>query len=176
MELTTPRLVIREFRPDDYTSTHAYGSDAEVTRHMIFGPNSEQETRAFLERVMASQAKHPRATYDLAVNLREGGGHIGSVALQLSKAEQAELGYVLHKAHWGHGYAAEAARALVNFGFRELGLHRVFARCNILNKGSARVMEKLGMRREGTHMKSDKVKGIWRDEYLYAILAEEWTS
>lgn len=175
MELTTPRLVLREFRLDDFATTHAYGADVEVTRHMIFGPNSEDETRAFLERTVTGQALLPRISYDLAVVLKDRDVHVGSVALHMA-GEQAELGYVFGKAVWGQGFATEAARALVSYGFRELHLHRVFARCDVQNPASARVMAKLGMRHEGTFLGSCKVKGAWRDELRYAILAKEWTS
>lgn len=173
MELETPRLLIREFGPDDFATTHAYGADEEVTRHMLFGPNTEQETRAFLERTVTGQALRPRVAYDLAVVLKERGSHIGGVGLHLA-GEQAELGYLFGKPFWGRGYATEAARAIVTFGFRELHLHRVFARCDVRNPASAGVMVNLGMRHEGTFLKAARLKGAWRDELRYAILEEEW--
>ncbi len=173
MELATPRLLLREFTVADFATTHAYGSDVEVTRHTIFGPSTEDETRAFLERTVAGQAHRPRLTYDLAIVRKEGGVHIGSVALHLED-EQASLGYVLAKPFWHQGYAPEAAGALVGYGFCELKLHRIFALCDVDNPASARVMAKLGMRHEGTFLKAGRMKGEWRDELRYAILATEW--
>lgn len=175
MELTTARLLLREYRTEDFVTAHAYARDPEVTRHTIFGPNSEEETRAFLQLMVASQAERPRTSYELAVALKDGGLQIGGIGLRVH-GEQADLGYVFGKPHWGRGYATEAARALVGFGFQELRLHRIYATCNVDNPASARVMQKVGMRHEGTFLKSAQKKGTWWDTLLYAILADEWTS
>lgn len=172
MELHTARLLLREFRLEDFATTHAYAADVETTRHTLFGPNTEQDTRDFLVRMAAAQAESPRATYDLAVTLRESGVHIGTAGLRV-RGPLGDVGYVFHKDHWSKGYATEAARALLEFGFRELKLHRVIATCDIANPASARVMEKLGMRREGHLRKNSLMKGTWRDSWLYAILEEE---
>ena len=86
-----------------------------------------------------------------------------------------EIGWVFHPGWHGRGYATEAARALLDYGFRELGLHRIIATCQPENPASYRVMEKIGMRREG-HFRKCIYRGgeTWWDEYFYAILAEEW--
>ncbi len=68
----------------------------------------------------------------------------------------------------------EAARAIVETAFTTLGLHRVFATCDVRNTGSYKVMEKLSMRREGTLLKNHEVRGRWRDTHVYALLAQEW--
>jgi RimJ/RimL family protein N-acetyltransferase len=68
----------------------------------------------------------------------------------------------------------EAARAVLRFGFTELKLHRIFATCRPANIGSARVLEKLGMQREGHFRQHRWMKGAWHDSYLYAILDHEW--
>jgi len=173
MELTTARLVLREYRADDVATTHAYGGDPDVTRHTIFGPNSEDETRQFLNRMLAAQTERPRTSFELAVELKDGKRHIGGIGLRV-RGEQAELGYVFGKTDWGRGYASEAATALVGFGFADLKLHRIYALCDADNPASARVMRKIGMRHEGTFLKAGLMKGQWRDELRYAILAEEW--
>jgi len=71
-------------------------------------------------------------------------------------------------------YATEAARALLTFGFGQLRLHRIFATCDPANTASARVLEKIGMQREGLLREHEWVKGRWRDSFLYAILDHEW--
>jgi ribosomal-protein-alanine N-acetyltransferase len=174
VELSTTRLRLREFRPEDFATTHAYASDPEVTKHMVFGPNSEVETRAFLQRVIAQQTAQPRPGYELAVELRENGRHVGGVGFRAGKRN--DMGYIFHREVWGRGYATEAARAVLEFGFRELKLHRIIAECDVRNTGSARVMEKLGMRREGCFLKDTFTRGAWRDSYLYAILDTEWSA
>lgn len=172
MELLTPRLRLREFRLDDFATTHVYGSDPEVTKYMTFGPNSEAETRVFLDRVIAQQAEQPRPGYELAVELRETGEHVGGIGFRAGK--RADFGYVFRREAWGKGYATEGARAILTFGFGELKMHRIIATCDVRNVASAHVLEKLGMRREGHFLKDAFMRGSWRDSYLYAILEEEW--
>jgi len=174
--LTTPRLILREFREDDLGDLHAYGSDPEVTRFMTWGPNTPGESRQFLDRKLTEQAVWPRPGVSLAAELIAERSVIGALELRLVDAvhRTAELGYSFARAHWGHGYGAEAAGALIRHGFETLGLHRIVATCDIRNTGSWRVMEKLGMRREALLRKDKRVRRRWRDTYLYAILASDW--
>jgi ribosomal-protein-alanine N-acetyltransferase len=86
----------------------------------------------------------------------------------------ADIGYVLNRKYWGHGYMTESACTILDVAFKQLKLHRVWATCDTRNRSSYRVMERLGMRREGLFVKDAMEKGEWRDTYLYAILAEEW--
>ena len=83
-------------------------------------------------------------------------------------------GYCLNRDYWGHGYATEAAQAVISFGFEQLGLHRIFAICDPCNVASWRVLARAGMRREGHLLEDRWQKGQWRDSYLYAILEREW--
>jgi RimJ/RimL family protein N-acetyltransferase len=87
---------------------------------------------------------------------------------------QGEVGFVITPAHQGHGYAAEAATALLALAFHDLGLHRVIGRCDPRNTASARVMERMGMRREAHFVQNEIFKGEWSDEYVYAMLATEF--
>lgn len=85
-----------------------------------------------------------------------------------------EIGWVFHPAYHGQGYATEAARALLHYGFEELQSHRIIATCQPENSASYRVMEKIGMRREGHFRKCIyRQDNLWWDEYFYAILEEE---
>ena len=101
---------------------------------------------------------------------------IGGCRIEIRSAANGsgDLGYVLDRRHWGHGYTTEATRALVAFGFGHLALHRIWATCDVDNHASARVLEKLGMRREGRPRQSVRRRGEWRDSYLYATLQPEW--
>ena len=87
---------------------------------------------------------------------------------------RAEVGYVLNRRYWGQGYMAEAVRAIVDFGFRELGMNRIQARCDVPNIGSARVMEKVGMTFEGVLRQQLFEKGTFHDIKIYSILRSEW--
>jgi RimJ/RimL family protein N-acetyltransferase len=86
------------------------------------------------------------------------------------------LGYCFARSAWGKGYATEAARLIISHGFHSLGIHRIWARCDSENEASLRVLEKLGMRREGLAKHDCQIRGEWRNTYLYAVLVDEWES
>src|SRR5579863_2376716 len=174
--IVTERLSLREFRAEDESGVHEYASDPEVVRLMIWGPNAPEATRAYLHGVLKEQEQWPRNSVGLAIELKSEHRVIGSIGLRIKNEvnRSADIGYVLARRYWGNGYMAEAGRAVLDVAFREVKLHRVWATCDVRNRASYRVMEKLGMRREGHFRKDAMEKGEWRDSYLYAILAEEW--
>lgn len=175
MELITPRLSLREFHADDHAAVHAFAGDAEVTRYTDWGPNSPADTAAFLAAVVRDALDVPRSRFGLAVVLREDGVLIGSVELRVTGETdgRAELGFVLGRPWWGRGYAGEATGALLRFGFGELGLHKISATCDPDNAASARVLTKVGMRREGHLHDHLRLHGQWRDRLLYAALSTQ---
>lgn len=176
LPLETPRLRLREFRPEDFDAVHLYGSDPEVARYMPWGPNTPADTQMAIQRSLTQPATWPRLDLGLAIESRREGVVIGSIALHLRDANNltAEFGYCLRRDHWGQGVVTEAAQRLLSLGFETFGLHRIIATCDVRNTGSYRVMEKLGMRREGRLLQDRRIKGEWRDTYLYALLRSEW--
>jgi ribosomal-protein-alanine N-acetyltransferase len=176
--LRTERLVLREFRATDLDDIQAYAGDREVTRFLDWGPNTPEQTREFLAGAIAGQAAWPRFEFGFALDHLPSGRMIGSASLRLVDAPNrtVEVGYCLNRDFWGQGLMPEAARALAQAAFGRLGLHRLVATCDARNVGSSRVMEKLGMRREGLFRTDRQIKGAWRDTFIYAILAEEWTA
>jgi ribosomal-protein-alanine N-acetyltransferase len=176
--IRTERLRLREFTPEDFDDVHAYASDPEVARFMEWGPNTPEETEAYMARTLAAQEQWPRDGVNLAVEHIADARVIGSIRLEVTDRPNltGDFGYSFARGYWRQGYATEATRAVVEVGFRTLGLHRVFAECDVDNHGSWGVMRKLGMRREAHVRQGKLVKGAWRDRYLYAILADEWIS
>lgn len=176
LPIETPRLVLRDFRAADLEAVHAYASRDEVARYLIWGPNTPAQSREAIEGFLEDQRRRPRTHYDVGMVLKLQGALIGGVGLRISDWENrtGDVGYVVHPDYWGYGLAEEAARALIEAGFTQLGLRRIVAFCDQRNKASARVMERLGMRREGAFRQSKLIQGEWRDEYLYAVLAEEF--
>jgi RimJ/RimL family protein N-acetyltransferase len=173
MELTLPRLRLREWRQADWRAAHAYAADPEVVRYLDWGPNTEDDTRAFLREVQRARRRRPRTRYDLAVTLASTGAVIGGCRLWIESAPHREgsIGYSLARAAWGQGYATELAAGLLRLGFETLGLHRIHAIAEPENAASARVLEKVGMQREG-HLRHHRyAKGRWRDSVLYAAVA-----
>lgn len=174
--IPTERLILRDFNKTDWRAVHVYASDPEVVRYMDWGPNTETETKDFIRRSIASQKEKPRKNYLLAIVLKAEDRLIGSCGLHVTNPNHQEgwVGYCLNRHFWRQGYATETVKALLGFGFRQLGLHRIFATCDPANVGSARVLEKASMQREGRLREHKWAKGGWRDSWLYAILEGEW--
>ncbi|MGA3191879.1 MAG: GNAT family N-acetyltransferase [Candidatus Bathyarchaeia archaeon] len=119
----------------DWQSVHRYASDPEVVRYMSWGPNTEEETKGFIQRALAGQNERPRRNYTLAIVVRNENELIGSCSICVSNLDNREgwIGYCLNRCFWGKGYATETANALVDFGFDKLNLHRIFATCDPAN-------------------------------------------
>jgi RimJ/RimL family protein N-acetyltransferase len=174
MILETNRLIIRDFIPEDLEDVHIYASDPLVVEHMIWGPNSKEDTQSFIDRVIEMQKQVPRQDFELAVVIKASNRLAGGCGIHLCGQSQGEIGYCFNPLFWGNGFATEAARALVEFGFREHGLHRIYATCRPDNIGSAKVMKNIGMIYEG-HIRGHMFhKGKWHDSYQYSILENEY--
>ncbi len=120
IELVGQRLILREFTPDDWPAVHVYGSDPEVVCFQLWGPNDEEQIRAFVRMAMAERTGAKRTTCNLAIVLKDENLLIGGCHLQLDAktARQGDFGYCLRRSHWGHGYASEASRAAARFRLR----------------------------------------------------------
>jgi RimJ/RimL family protein N-acetyltransferase len=172
----TKRLKLRDFEKEDWKAVHDYASDPEVVRYVDFGPNTEEESKNFVQRALAQQKEQPRNSFSLAIVLEAENALIGGCGIYVSNPSNREgyIGYVLNRNFWRRGYATETAQELLEFGFNQLKLHRIFATCDAENVASARVLEKIGMQQEGHFRENGWVKGRWRDSLLCAILDHEW--
>ena len=144
MQITTPRLTLRPADLSMLASTHAYAGDLENTRFMMFLPYATvEETAEMLRGAEAEWQKDQPERYEFAIFLED--AHIGGITLYMQEDRTvAELGWVLHKAHWRRGYVTEAALAVMDFA-RSIGVTRIFACCDSENVASYKAMEKLGM-------------------------------
>jgi len=176
MELITERLILREFRDDDWPAVLAYQRDPLYLRYTHWPDRTPGAVRAFVQSFMAQQRERPRTRFQLAITLRSSEQLIGNCGIRMEspEAREAEIGYELAPEHWGHGYATEAARAIVRFGFTELNLHRISSWCVADNIGSVRVLEKLGLHAEGRLREKEYFKGRWWDTLLFGVLEDEW--
>ncbi|SRR5579885_1936803 len=172
----TSHLMLREFVPEDWPTVLAYQTEPAYLRYNPWAERAAEDVRAFVQRFIDWQREEPRYRYQLAIILQETGELIGNCGLRLERpgALEGDIGYELAPWQWGKGYATEAARSMVAFGFEELRLHRIWAGCIAENVGSSRVMEKLGMRREAHFRDKEWFKGRWWDTYIYAMLEQEW--
>ncbi|MBO0829035.1 MAG: GNAT family N-acetyltransferase [Streptosporangiales bacterium] len=175
--LCTERLDLRPFEPADLDAVHAIFSSPDVVRYLYEEPRDEEGARILLARKRRRRALVDSGdALSLAVVERATGAVAGDVTFMWRSEEhrQAEIGYVLDPAFHGRGYATEASAELLRFGFEEVGVHRISGRLDGRNAASARVLERLGMRREAHLVQNEWVKGEWTDELVYAILADEW--
>lgn len=168
--IETARLHIRRLEQADWRAVHAYTSDPAVMEWIPEGCFSEAQAQAF---IVENQGENRRA---YAVIRSHDHAFVGHMFFHLWFAPQTyEVGWVLHPAFHGQGYATEAAHALLRYGFETLRLHRIIATCQPENVASYRVMGKLGMRREGFFQKCIyRGNDAWWSEYFYAMLAKEW--
>lgn len=176
MELTTKRLMLRPYRASDYPAIRAIDADELVQQMRGAGPITEQQSREWFEYLLGTATEELRTRYQFGIARAVDAPLIGFCKLVITNVEwrEAEIGYALSRAAWGHGYATEAANALLGFGFDTLRLHRITAGCWANNVASARVMEKIGMRREAHFQQSAWILGSWQDVFQYAILEDEW--
>lgn len=181
MQLETPRLLLRDFRPDDAPALAACRADERYWRYYDRVDDVEANAREHVELFVRWQSEAPRTHFQLAIVLKHNDALIGDCGLrqheQVSYGTpnrlEADIGDELDPRHWRNGYATEAVRALLGYGFDTLNLHRVWAYCLAENEASWRLMERLGMRREGVLRANVRLQGRWADTYLYGLLAED---
>jgi ribosomal-protein-alanine N-acetyltransferase len=175
LSLNTQRLQIRDITETDWQQISEYSGDPDVYRYMLFGPHTLEQTKDFVKRAITHQSDEPRLDYIFAKIEYHSGKIVGNCWIHVTSVNNREgrIGYSLNKAYWKNGYGTETAKALIEFGFAKLRLHRIYATCDPANVGSKRILEKIGMKYEG-HLKEHKwTKGRWRDSLLYAILESD---
>jgi len=176
--LETTRLRLRHFRDADLALFMAYRNDPEVARYQGWKGISEPEAHAFLQEEKEVQPGVRGHWFQIAIELKETGLLVGDCALKIEEHDerQAEIGYTLSRAYQGRGIASEAVSCVLEYPFVTLGLHRVIAITACENAASVALLERLVLRREGHFRQNVWLKGKWRDEFLYAMLQEEWRS
>lgn len=175
MVLETPRLLLREFREEDWRASNRFEADPEVMRYQLNNVRNGTESLHYILQILEEAQEEPRVVYDLAIVEKKSHQLIGRIGIRIEyDAEEASLWYLLNRAYWRKGYTSEAALAMLRFGFEDLHLHRIWADCDPRNTGSYKVMEKIGMRREAHFRQNIMIKDEWCDSYVYAILEDEW--
>lgn len=167
-------VALREFRADDAAASLSVVGDERVTRWLSFDNRDLKAATEMIEAAVAHAQDVPRREYYLAVTLPGNEELIGFARLALDGVKAGKLGYAIRADQWGHGYATDAARTLIEFGFKELDLHRISAAIGPDNTASIAVVQRLGMRYEGRIRHHVFTNGAWRDSLLYSVLADEW--
>jgi RimJ/RimL family protein N-acetyltransferase len=175
--IVTARLRLRPLVMSDLDALLEYRGDPEVCRYLPFEPMSAEVLTGRLKGDFARTAITSEGdALTLGAELSATARLVGDVVLFLRSDEFSggELGYAFNPAFGGQGYATEASAAMLALAFEGLGLHRVVARLDGRNLSSARLAQRLGMRKEAHLVKNEIFKGEWSDEVIYAMLADEW--
>jgi RimJ/RimL family protein N-acetyltransferase len=174
--LETQRLLLRPLALHDASAVQRLAGTREVadTTISIPHPYSEQQAWQWIAGLPDLLARGKGVVF--ALQLKRDGLLTGTIGLRDIDPEhsQAELGFWLGVEYWRQGYATEAARAVVTFGFRELGLNRIYAYYMVRNPASGRVLAKIGMQQEGLLRQRVRKWGVFEDVVLMALLRQEW--
>src|SRR3954465_5730959 len=177
--LKTDRLNIRELELKDIDNVHQLHSLPETDEFNTLGiPVTIQITEKILSEWMNEQNKQPRNSYVFGIDLKDDEIFIGIIALNLGKQnyKTAEVWFKVHKDFWRKGYTTEALTKVLDFGFNQLQLHRIEAGCAVDNIASGKVLEKVGMTREGMKRKKLPIRGEWKDNCFYGILEDDFNA
>ncbi len=173
--LETERLLLRPYSPADARRVQQMCNDRDIASTTLALPHPYPDGAA--EKWISTHADSFREGTEvtLAITLKPDGQVVGSIALSINKNHRrGELGYMIAKEHWNHGYCTEAVRAMMDYGFGVLGLNRIQAMHFPRNVASGRVMQKLGMTREGLLRRYVCNRGVFEDLLMYSILHGEF--
>lgn len=172
--LAGERVRLREFRLDDLDDADAILGDDQVTRWLSFDSRTREQQAKVLTGAIERAKQTPRTEYYLAVTTHTDDRLIGFMRLGLGGVQAAKLGAAIAAAHWRHGYAQDAARTIIDFGFTTLRLHRISGAIGPDNAASIALVTRLGFTEEGRLRDHVFTNGAWRDSILYSLLAHEW--
>ncbi|HEV3051028.1 MAG TPA: GNAT family protein [Longimicrobium sp.] len=177
VELRTARLRLRPMGEVDLPGFVAYRRDPEVARYQGWDETfSAEDARALFEKLRGVVPGTPGVWFRFAIEEAAEGTLLGDCVLRVGEDDprQAEIGFTLAAGYQGRGYATEAVRALLGYAFTTLDLHRVVAVTDARNAAAARLLQRIGMRREAHFIQNVWYKGAWGDEFSFAMLREEW--
>nr|WP_206344269.1 GNAT family protein [Streptomyces mesophilus] len=176
VRLSSQRLELREFTIDDVDAVLAIYGNVEVAEHMSFEPRSREQVADVIVRSIAASRSTPRGEYALAVQESDTKELIGFARLAIDphQHQAATIGFALRPDTWGVGYGQETVRLLLELGFAELELHRIWGARSPANAASAKTMAQAGMAEDYTLREHIQKAGKWRDSVVHTILRHEW--
>ena len=164
--------MLRSLHQNDLPHIQQYATRPEFYRYLPIVEQTPDTVAVYLERQLAGAKEAEKKHWVLALEPHGAGHLIGTVRLSITSKDHrtADVGYGISSDFQGLGYMTEAVRAVLNFGFAELAMHRISATTDVRNVASCRVLEKVGMIQEGLLRQDKLVRGQWRDSFLYAVL------
>ena len=173
--LVGPRLVLREFVTTDLDSILKLACEEDILANWGWDAPTAEEAMRFLTEATQRQLQAVRSQYDLAIILAVTGELIGDCEIGFAPGEtDAELGFCIAPDHRRRGYATDAVRRLIQFGFHELGMTRLYGFCDATNEASARTMARAGLVLERTGLSKNETTGKIQNSHLFAIHRDRW--
>ncbi len=175
--LTTERLVLEDLTSEDLANVQGIAWNRDVMKYVLIWLEDDEQVAGFLDHAIDESRREGRRDYVLAAQLPGSREFVGLTFIEIDPGEPgtAEIGYVHLPEYWNNGYASEILRAYLAFGFGPLSLHRVYGKCDELNRASAHVMEKCGLAYEGTLREHVWLRDHWRSTRYYGMLAAEYS-
>jgi RimJ/RimL family protein N-acetyltransferase len=175
--ITTERLFLEDMTVQDLAGLRQLACDRSVMQYVLIWLENDAQVAGYLQHAIDESGRDDRRDYVLAIRIPGTGAFAGFVMLEIDPDQPgtAEVGCVLLPDYWKSGYASEILRALLAFGFDRLSLHRVYGKCDELNLASAHVMEKCGLKYEGTLREHVWLRDHWRSTRYYGMLAGEYS-
>jgi RimJ/RimL family protein N-acetyltransferase len=176
VHITTERLILRRMQDSDLQNFLEYEQHPDHSRYFYRSPYSEEQAKAFIAENRDLEPGAEGTYLHLVVELASSGKMIGTVCVNVTSQAhwQGDVGWFFHPDYLGQGFATEASRALLEFVFTRLELHRITAFCDADNERSRQMMERLGMRREAHYQDAAFFDGVWHNQFAYAMLEQEW--
>jgi len=174
--IRTRRLILEDMTREDLPGLRKIARDPSVMKYVLIWLENDEQISRFLDRAIEEARREDRKGFILAVRILPTWQFAGFAMLEIDPGQvnTAEAGCVLLPEYWKSGYASEILSALLGFGFLDLSLHRVYAKCDELNLQSVRVLEKGGLRYEGTLREHVWLRDHWRSTRYYGMLAGEY--
>ncbi|MCA0983934.1 GNAT family N-acetyltransferase [Halobacillus yeomjeoni] len=169
------RIYMRELVLEDWEDLHVYASNKEACKYQPWGPNTEADSRFFVTQAIRDRNIKFRSRFVFVIVDKQMEQIVGNIELNIKDWDGVgELGFIIHHEHWGKGYGTEALQLMLDYCFFQQNLHRVSAHCLPENVASCRVLEKVGMVKEGVLRQEILLNGTWRDSVVYSVLKDEW--
>lgn len=174
--IETERTILREYQSSDFDVLHELVQEPDIYRYQAWGPNDRQATRDFIAHTIDCQTNEPRYFFEVIVLSKETEEVLGTIGIRMKDpvSKTGDIGYWIRKDQWGKGYGTEIAKRIIQFGFEELGFHRIWAMADLENTGSQKVLLKAGMKHEGTMRDEKIIRGEYRSSCYFAILQEDY--
>ncbi len=176
IELNTPRIKLRRICYDDLTDMFEFTSNPSVTKYLEWESHNDiVQTQEFIKKTVDAYTSM-ESSFSWGIEYISNSKFIGVIRIYdyISNYGRAEISYIINPDYQGQGIMTEAVLKIFSYCFNKLNLVRIQAKCSTLNENSIKLLQKTGMTREGCLRKYFKLRGVYQDSYLYAIISDDF--